>query len=482
MLTPFSPALDISAAVRRRDVSPVEVTQLYLDRIDRFDDDLGAIVWIDAEASLAEARRAEQAVMDGDELGPLHGVPFPVKDLHAAAGQPLFMGSLGVRERVQVENEPGVGLLRAAGATLLGRSHAPEAGTMCVTETSRFGTARNPWDLSRSPGGSSGGAAAAVAAGLAPFAHASDGGGSVRGPASACGLVGLKPSRGRVSTRHAGWEHAATEGVETRTIADTATILDVMSVFEPRAMYNAPAPGGTFAEAAASGANGAVPKLRIGLVTEAPGGLPVDEACIAAATSAAKLLADLGHEVVPFALRTYSAEAVTGYITHIMDAAVATIPFDDPEAIEPYLKVRRARALEASAADYVASAMRIQDESWHIVSQFGRDIDIVLSPTMARPPAPAGELVAEANAQPHEMRLREAQMVAFTSWVNLAGLPAISLPLHTASDGLPIGVQLVGGPWGEATLLALAASIEQAVPWAGIVPPAFAVHAEPAQP
>ncbi|MGO2110798.1 MAG: amidase [Pseudoclavibacter sp.] len=476
MLTPFSSVVDTAAAVRAGDVSPVELTQQFLDRIERHNDDLGAIVWVDAEASLAEARRAERAVVDGDELGPLHGVPFPVKDLHAAAGQPLFMGSLGVRERVHDEDDPGVGLLRAAGATLLGRSHAPEAGTMCVTETGRFGVARNPWDLSRSPGGSSGGAAAAVAAGLAPFAHASDGGGSVRGPASACGLVGLKPSRGRVPARRAGWEHAATEGVETRTVADTAAILDVMGAFEPRAMYNAPRPATSFAAAAAAGASGAGgARLRIGLVTDAPGSLPVDPECVAAVTAAAGLLEGLGHEVVPFDLRTYSPEAVTGYITHIMDAAVATIPFDDPDAIEPYLKVRRARALEASAADYVASAMRIQDESWQVVSQFGRDVDVVLSPTMARTPAPAGELVAQANAQPHEMRLREAQMVAFTSWVNLAGLPAISLPLHTAGDGLPVGVQLVGGPWGEAGLLALAASIEQAAPWAANVPAAYAM-------
>lgn len=471
MLSPFTPVVDIAAAIRRRDVSPVELTQLYLDRIQRYDHDLNAIVWIDPESSLAEARVAERRVLDGEELGPLHGIPFPVKDLHEAAGQPWWFGSLGMTGRVSTVDEPGIGRLRGAGATLLGRSHAPEAGTMTVSETSRFGIARNPWSLSHSPGGSSGGAAAAVAAGLAPFAHASDGGGSVRGPASACGLVGLKPSRGRVPVRHAAWEHAATDGVETRTVADTALLLDVLSGFDPRAMYNAPAPARPFS----AEIDAPVAPLRVALAIEAPGGLPVDPECAAAATAAAELLSALGHHVTVLPVQTYSPAAVMGYITHIMDAAVATIPFDDPDAIEPYLRTRRARALTASAADYVASSLRIQEESWEIAGQFGRDFDVVLSPTMARLPAPAGELVAEANAQPDSMRLREAQMVAFTSWVNLAGLPAISLPLAQSASGLPIGVQLVAGPWQEGRLIALASQIERAVPWAHRVPDAYAV-------
>lgn len=471
MLSPFTPVVDIAAAIRRRDISPVELTRLYLERIDRYNGELAAIVWIDPEGSLDEAREAERRVLAGEELGPLHGIPFPVKDLHEAAGQPWWFGSLGMSGRVSAVDEPGIGRLRAAGATLLGRSHAPEAGTMTVSETSRFGVARNPWSLAHSPGGSSGGAAAAVAAGLAPFAHASDGGGSVRGPASACGLVGLKPSRGRVPVRHAAWEHAATDGVETRTVADTALLLEVLSGFEPRAMYNAPAPERRFS--AEPGAP--VPPLRVALALDAPGGLPVDEECAAAAVAAAELLTALGHGVTVLPVRTYSPPAVMGYITHIMDAAVATIPFDDPDAIEPYLRTRRARARTASAADYVASSLLIQEESWEIAGQFGRDFDVVLSPTMGRLPAPAGELVAEANAQPDTMRLREAQMVAFTSWVNLAGLPAISLPLAHSREGLPIGVQLVGGPWQEGLLLALAAQIERAAPWADRVPEAYAV-------
>lgn len=465
----FTPAVEVAAAIRRREISPVEVTEHFLRRIEAHNPALNAIVWIDPEASLDEARRAERAVLDGAELGPLHGVPFPVKDLTAAAGQPCYFGSLGLDESVQTRDEPVIAALRAAGATVLGRSHAPEAGTMTVSETGRFGIARNPWNLDYSPGGSSGGAAAALAAGFAPFAHASDGGGSIRVPASSCGLVGLKPARGRVATRIVGWEHAATEGAEARTVLDAATLLDVISTPEPRAMYNAPRPARPFADEVGA----PVPRLRIGLVLDAPGGMPVDPECAEAASAAARLLADLGHDVTPVPLRTYSEQAVMGYITHIMDAAVSTIPYLKPELAEPYLQVRRNRALVATSSDYVRSALRIQDESWDVVAQFGRDFDVVLTPTMARLPAPAGELLDEANRQPDTMRLREAQMVAFTSWVNLAGLPAISLPLHVSRDGLPVGVQLVGGPWGESQLIALAAQIEQAAPWATRIPPAF---------
>lgn len=470
MLSPFTPAIEVAAAIRRRDVSPVEVTEAFLRRIEQHNPALGAIVWIDSEASLAEARAAEAAVLRGDELGPLHGVPFPVKDLADAAGQPTYFGSLGLDETPKTEDEPAIALLRGAGATLLGRSHAPEAGTMTVSETRRFGIARNPWDLSCSPGGSSGGAAAALAAGLAPFAHASDGGGSIRVPASSCGLVGLKPARGRVPTKLIGWEHAATEGAEARTVRDAALLLDVLAAFEPRAMYNAPRPERAFLEALEIPAR----RLRIALVTDAPGGLPVDEEVAAAARAAARLLERLGHDIVEVPLTTYSGAAVEGYITHIMDAAVGSIPYVHPELAEPYLQARRRRAHETSSADYVRSALRIQEESWQVAAQFGRDFDVVLTPTMARLPAPAGELVDEANSQPDEMRLREAQMVAFTSWVNLAGLPAISLPLGMSLGGLPIGVQLVGAPWGEATLLSLAAAIEAAAPWRDRIPPAYA--------
>ncbi|KJL31721.1 amidase [Microbacterium azadirachtae] len=471
MVTAFSSATEIAREIRVGAVSPVEIAELYLDRIDRLNPAINAIVWIDPDATLAEARQAERAVRAGTPLGLLHGIPVPIKDLTAAAGQPCFYGSLGTNTAVQTQDDLIVGALRRAGCVLLGRSHAPEAGTMSVTETSRFGVARNPWDLSRSPAGSSGGAGAALAAGLAPFTHASDGGGSIRMPASSNGLVGLKPSRGRVPSAVAGWEHAATEGAEARTVADAATILDAISGPDPFVMYNAPRPERPFATEVGRPQE----PLRIGLLLEAPTGLPVDDECVRAATGTAAFLEAMGHVVTPVTPRFYSERAVLGYVTHIMDASVAAMPYLWPELAEPYLRHRMARAGRASAVDYVQSAMLIQAETYDIVSQFGRDFDVLLTPTMATVPVPAGELVAEANEHPDLPRVREGRMVSFTSWVNLAGLPAISLPMHVAADGLPIGAQLVAGPWREDVLLRLAAALEEAAPWVHRRPAGFEV-------
>jgi amidase len=469
LFDPFLPATELARLIRMRDLSSTEVVTTYLERIERLDPQLGSIVWLDADAALDAARRADAALAAGAEVGPFHGVPIPIKDLTEAAGQPCFYGSLGMSDRPAETSEPVVERLLAAGFVLAGRTAAPEAGTMTVTESRRFGICRNPWDPSRSPGGSSGGAAAAVAAGLAPVAHASDGGGSIRVPASSCGLVGLKPSRGRVPMRVAGWEHAATDGAETRTVRDAAAVLDAISAPDPLAMYNAPRPSRPFSEEVGAPAG----RLRIGLVLEPPTGVAVDDECVRAATATAQILTDLGHVVEPVAPLGYSERAVVGYLTHVMDASVAALPYERPELAEPYLQFRMERARRASAADYVASALLLQRESRDVVVQFGRDFDLVLSPTMATLPVPVGVLVDEANADPEGPRLTEMRMVSFTSWVNLAGLPAVSLPLHVSPDGLPVGVQLVAGPWQEDVLIRVAAALEEALPWADRRPQAF---------
>ena len=470
MFDPFLPVTELAGLIRTRELSSTEVVTTYLERIELLDPRLNSFVWLDADAAVDGARRADAALAAGAEVGPFHGVPIPVKDLTQAAGQPCFYGSLGMSDRPAETSEPVVEQLLAAGFVLMGRTAAPEAGTMTVTEGSRFGICHNPWDLSRSPGGSSGGAAAAVAAGLAPVAHASDGGGSIRVPASSCGLVGLKPARGRIPVRVAGWEHAGTDGVEARTVRDAAAVLDAISAQDPLAMYNAPRPARPYVEELGVPAG----RLRIGLMLETPMGVPVDEECIRAATATAQVLTDLGHVVEPIRPTLYSERAVVGYLTHIMDASVTALPYESPELAEPYLRFRMDRARRATAADYVASAMLLQHESRDVVAQFGRDVDLLLSPTMATLPVPVGMLVEEANADPEGPRLTEMRMVAFTSWVNLAGLPAVSLPLHVGAGGLPVGVQLVAGPWQEDVLVRVAASLEEAMPWADRRPPAFA--------
>jgi amidase len=469
-MNPFDSAAGLAFAIRKRELSPVEVVDTYLDRIDRFDPAVGAFVWRDDEAVRAAARRAERALMDGSSLPPFHGVPIPVKDLTQVEGQPATYGSAGVSDAPRTITEPVVARLLDAGFLLMGRTNAPEMGLLSTTDNHRYGHTRNPWNTGYSPGGSSGGAAAAVAAGLAPAAHASDGGGSIRMPSSACGLVGLKPSRGRVPQLVMGWEHATVEGAITRYTRDAAALLDVMSVPDRLAMYQAPPPQRPFAEEA--GRDGG--RLRIGLLTTAPTGMPVAPECAAAAEHTARLLESLGHIVTPAAPRFYSEEAFTGYAQTILDAALWTVPYDQPELAEPHLRRRMERAAARHSGTYTRAAALLQQESRAVAAQWGRDFDVLLTPTMACPPPPAGRVLDEANDNPDGLRVTEVQMISFTAVCNIAGLPAISVPTYHSADGLPIGSQLIAGPWDEATLIRLASALEELDGWASRHPAEFA--------
>lgn len=230
-------AVSLAAAIRAREISATELVQESIARRERFDPQLNAIVWHDDDAALDAARAADQALARGERVGAFHGVPIPIKELTLVAGQPGTFASLGVDDAPREHNDVVVDLLLDAGFVLNGRSNSPEAGPMSVTENQRFGVTRNPWSTEHSPAGSSGGAAVAVAAGYAPVAHAGDGGGSIRMPSSATGLVGLKPSRGRIPTALPGWEHSITEGVITRHVIDAAAVLDELSAPHPRAVY-----------------------------------------------------------------------------------------------------------------------------------------------------------------------------------------------------------------------------------------------------
>ncbi|MER6098476.1 amidase [Streptomyces sp. NPDC001728] len=474
-MDPFSSATDLAAAVRRRELSPVEIVDTYLTRITRHNDELAAFTWIDEEAVRAAARRAEQAVMDAarDDLAvlpPFHGVPVPVKELTQVEGQPATYGSFGVDDRPRDLTEPVVSRLLDAGFLLMGRTNAPDMGLLSTTDNSRFGSTRNPWDPDRSSGGSSGGAAAAVAAGLAPVAHANDGGGSIRMPSSSCGVVGLKPGRGRVPQHVPGWEHATVEGAITRTVRDAAALLDVMSVPDRLAMYHAPAPERPYADE--PGRDGG--RLRIGLLTEAPTGLPVDPECVAAAEHTARLLTSLGHEVFPASPSFFSERAIIGYTQIVLDAALWAAPYDRPELAEPHLRFRMERAAGRHSGEYTRAATLLAEESRAVRAQWGRDFDLLLTPTMACPPPPVDALLKEANSDPGGPRTTETQMISFTAICNITGLPAVSLPTHTSADGLPIGSQLVAGPWDEAALLRVAAELELIDGWPDRHPARFA--------
>ncbi|MGW0820091.1 amidase [Streptomyces sp. NPDC002845] len=460
-MNPFDSAVRLAEAVRKRELSPVEIVDTYLERIDRFDPAIGAFVWRNDEEVREAARKAERAVMDGTELPALHGVPIPIKDLTMVAGQPATFGSRGCDDTPRAVTDPVVTRLLDAGVLLMGRTSTPEMGLLSVTEGSRYGITRNPWNTDYSPGGSSGGAAAAVAAGLAPVAHANDGGGSIRMPASCCGLVGLKPSRGRVPQYVAAWEHATVEGAVTRTVRDAAALLDVMSVPDSLVMYGAPAPERPFSEELGRECG----PLRVGLLLEAPTGLPVDPVCVEAAERTARMLESLGHAVFPVAPRLFTEEAVLGYAQTILDAALWSAPYDKPELAEPHLRFRMERAETRHSGAYAKAAVLLQQEAVEVRAQWGRDFDVLLTPTLACPPPRAGACLAEANADPGGPRMTENQMISFTALCNISGLPAITLPVHTSPDGLPIGSQLIGGPWDEATLVRLASALEEMDGW-----------------
>jgi amidase len=302
-------------------------------------------------------------------------------------------------------------------------------------------------------------------------AHASDGGGSIRVPSSCCGTVGLKPSRGRIPTRVTAWEASSTDGVITTNVADTAAILDVISIPNPNLYYpSAPAPAQPFS--LAPSATG--PRLRIGLLLDAPTGLPVDDECVAAALKAAEILRQLGHSVSVANPTFYSREAIEGFLEVVINGSIHIYPFEDPTLAEPYIQRRRSRALDFHAGDYAIAAARLHAETPNVRAQWGRDFDLLLTPTMATQTPRVGEVIAEANTNWDGGRETEIRMISFTAVSNISGLPAISLPVHTSTTGMPIGVQLVGGPFGEWELLRVAAEIEQACAWSATQP---AIHA-----
>jgi amidase len=357
-MEPFTSALDWAGRIRRREVSPVEVLDLYLDRIDKLDGGLNAFVHrADDEVRAAAERAADRVVAGTDDLPPFHGVPLPIKDLNPVAGWPCTYGSAAVPRTPSPANDPVVDRFLAAGFVLMGMTATPELGTISFTESAAYGATRNPWDRGRTPGGSSGGAAAAVAAGMAPLAHGSDGGGSIRIPASCCGLVGLKPSRNRVVAPANVLEGLATSGVVSRTVADTAAALDAISGPDPLSWYNAPPPDRPFAEQATASPG----RLRVRYSTVAPLGIPVDPACVAAVEATASTLADLGHDVGPGDLGVSDPAELVTVFTTLWNTGSARVAGLDPDRLEPLNAALRAGAEGTSSLAYVEAVLAAQD-------------------------------------------------------------------------------------------------------------------------
>jgi amidase len=467
-LSPVSSALELAGALRRRELSSVELLDSCLAAVDEHNPELNAVTWRNDEQARAAAAAADRRLQAGEQA-PFLGVPIPIKDLTPVAGWPVTYGSHGAPEGPSEESELVVDALVRAGFVLCGRTNTPEFGVITAAENLRFGPSRNPWDLNRSPGGSSGGAAAAVAGGMFPIAHANDGGGSIRIPAAYCGLVGFKPSRGRVPRLAQSWLGAVVEGVVSRTVAESAVVLDAISGPDHDAWYNAPVPARPFAEAGASPG-----RLRIGLMAEAPLGIPTDENCVAAARSAAALLEELGHTVEEVEVPTISEEMVPPFIA-LTQGGLADYDGVEWEKTEPHIRHQRELAGQTGAYEYVKAARQLELLSRREVARWGRDFDILLTPTSAILPPAAGALMEAAHATPEAPVFEVVASVSFTAFGNVTGLPGVSLPLHWTEQDVPVGVQLLAGPWQDGELLALSAQLEAARPWAARRPAAQTV-------
>lgn len=456
----FASAVEQARLVREREVSSSELVQLYLERIERLDPDLNAYVTVCSEDALESA-----AEIDGDTGSePFRGVPIAVKDLTPTAGIRTTFSSHAYADFVPEYDTAVVRRIREAGFVIVGKTNTPEFGTMAFTDSDLNGATRNPWNPDRTPGGSSGGAAAALAAGLIPIAHGTDGGGSVRIPASCCGVFGLKPSRGRVSSAPFGsLEGLSTAGPLSRTVEDAAYLLDVLAGYEPGDPWWAPPPERPFADSAA------VPPgtLRVAVTSTPPIETPVASECVSALHSAAALLSGLGHEVVE-ATPPWSDPDLFHTFIEVWQAGVALHPIEDLSLMTPLNRGLVESTRASSAVDYVRAVAKLQMISRRTVA-FWEEIDVVLTPTLAMSPVPIGWQESVEGAI--EQLLRNTEFTPFTAIANLTGLPAMSLPLHWSDDGLPIGVQAIGPPAGDALLLSLAAQIEAAHPWAHQRPP-----------
>lgn len=456
----FLPATEQARLVAAGELSPVEIVQTYLERIERIDGALRSYVTVCAEQALADARAAENAAGD---LPPFHGVPISIKDLASTAGVRTTYSSRAFAEFVPGFDVAGVRRLKEAGFIVLGKTNTPEFGTIPVTESDLNGACRNPWDLELTPGGSSGGATAALAAGLCPVAQGGDGGGSIRIPASCCGVVGLKPSRGRVSSApFVSFEGLSTLGPITRTVADAAALLDAMSGYEPGDPWWAPDPERPFTEEL-----GAPPgRLCIAVTAHPPIDVPIDPACRAALDDASGLLAELGHDVVE-ATPPWDEPGLDETFLTVWQALPTIYAVGDESLLTPLNRHLVARARTTASPEYLAATQRLQTLARSVVA-FWADVDVVVTPTLALPPVPIG-WVFEAPLE--DQLARAFRFTPFTPIANVTGQPAMSLPLSWSEAGLPIGVQLIGPPVGDALLIRLSAQLEEARPWADRRPP-----------
>ncbi len=456
--------LALGERVRKGDVSAPELVEAAIERIEAHNPTLNAVVTKVYEQALEAARQQAPE-------GPFAGVPFLLKDLGGAlGGVPFSSGSRFFKDVCPPVDSELVRRYKASGLIPLARTNTPEFGLNASTEPVLFGPTRNPWDTEKTPGGSSGGSAAAVAAGLVPLAHASDGGGSIRIPASCCGLFGMKTTRARNTMAPYLGESLAgcsVEHVVSRTVRDSAAALDVSAGSAPGDPYVAPLPSRPFMDEVEDKPR----QLKIAITTEAFSGVPVHQDCVDATTQTAKLCEELGH-IVEEASPSFDAERfdqdynrlfAVGATANIRQRAQALDRPLDPNGFERVTWAMMARADELSAADYVQLLNRLH-ATCRQIGAFFENYDLLLTPTLAKPPVPLGHLdMMMDDLDAYADRLW--QFASFTYQFNVTGQPAMSVPLHWNDNGLPIGVQFVGRYGDEATLFQLAGQLEKAAPW-----------------
>jgi amidase len=462
----FRPASELAALVDAGQLKARELVEASLARIEALNPIYNAFIDVFEQDALAQADR----IRPGDGR-PLAGVPIAIKNNRPVAGKRFTMASSLFGDFAAPFEWVGVQRLRDAGAIVIGSTNLPEFGIMPTTEPRRFGATRNPWDPTRMTGGSSGGSAAAVAAGMVPIAHANDGGGSTRIPAACCGLVGLKVQRGRISSAPlAGYSFLGVEGVVSRTVRDTAVALDVLAGHELGDVAWATPPAEPFAASVA----GRPGPLRIARTVLSPvEQAPVDPRVVAAVDVAAEALRELGHEVVdadpPWRRPDLQRQFGVLYAPMIstQTAFAAQLAGHEPtlDDVEPLTLAFWQLAKQLDAVTYLGVEAGLQMVARELVI-WSQVYDAVLCPTLAELPLPLGTLTSLDPDRPMAGFERAGAFTPFTPVANLTGSPAISLPVvHDAPTGLPIGVQLIGRPEGEATLLALGAQLERALPW-----------------
>ena len=469
-------ATALAELVRAGEVTPAELVDAVIARIEKLNPQLNAVIHRLDDKAMAAA--VDPELPDG----PFRGVPFLVKDgVCHTAGDPFHCG-MQVLKDVDWHEDTDTWLAqryRAAGFVFVGKTNLPELAASVTTEPLAYGATHNPWSLAHSPGGSSGGAAAAVAGGIVPAAHGNDMGGSIRAPSSACGLVGLKPTRGRTTLGPdfgEFWGPLTHEHVLTRTVRDSAAILDAVAGPGPGDPYTAPAPARPYGAEVGADAG----RLRIGTITMRTDGAELHPECVAAVQATAKLLEEIGHDVAPAKLEALEtpdfgflgiyASAIARDLDRWGERIGRTLT---PSDLDPMNAVTAELGLAVTGPQYLAATEGANDFSRRVASWWTAGTDVLVTPTIPHPPFRLGEVAPDTDDVMAALpRMGAACM--FTAPFNMTGQPAISLPLHWTSEGLPVGVQLVASYGREDVLVRLASQLEQAKPWAGLRPPVAA--------